>query len=66
MKLAKSPYFKGVFDKVVRLVGVEPTTYRVETGHSIQLNYRRANNKAEIISQPYLKIKLKENLIKNN
>ena len=55
--------------KMARLVGVEPTTHRVETGYSIQLNYRRASyykNKAEIISQPYLKSKLKENLIKNN
>ena len=51
---------------VARLVGVEPTTHRVETGYSIQLNYRRAcsyKNKAGIIAQPYLKSKLKENIV---
>ena len=52
--------------KMARLVGFEPTTHRVETGYSIQLNYRRASsykNKAGIISQPYLKRKLKENIV---
>ena len=55
--------------KVARLVGFEPTTHRVETGYSIQLNYRRASyykNKGGMISQPYLKNKLKENIVQNN